>query len=326
VRPGFRDTRAGPSRGGYWALILGTLSGNAVASLLPLVWSRPGLALPNWRHIASALRFSRAITVSNVCWYAYSNADFVVAGRMLGKEALGAYSMAWTLATLPAEKLGTLVLRVMPGFLSSSQSDPAGLRRYLCRITEIIALATIPAATAIALTATDFVPVMLGNRWRPAIAPLILLSIYGAMSSLFAMLPPSLNAVGQPTSGMWNAVLKILVFPPAFWFASRWGAPGIAAAWVCLYPVLSIPLLMSALRALALPLRNYLASLVPALSCSVGIVICVLLAGAVLPHDSPDWSRLAVKALAALGGLGVPLFTFHLDRLRAYRQKIREAR
>lgn len=311
---------------GYWALVLGALSGNACASLLPLIWSRPGFALPNWRHIASALRFSRAVTISSVCWYAYSNADFVVGGRMLGKAALGAYSMAWTLATLPAEKLASLVLRVMPGFLSNSQSDLPALRRYLCRVTEIIALVTIPAAIAIALTAAQFVPAVLGNRWRPAIVPLILLSMYGAMSSVCAILPPVLNAVGRPESGMWNALLKLLVLPPAFWVATRWGAAGIAAAWVCLYPLLSIPLLTATLRALELPLRRYLASLIPALSCSAAVVACVLLAGAIMPQDSPEWSRFAVKAVAALAGFAGGLVAFHPDLLRAYGQKIREAR
>ncbi len=310
--------------GGYWALILGTLCGNACASLLPLVWSRPGLRFPHWRSIAGALRFSRTVTVSNVCWYAYSNADFVVAGRTLGKEALGAYSMAWTLATLPAEKLGSLVLRVMPGFLSNSQSDPAALRRYLCRVTEVIALVTIPAATAIALTASDFVPLVLGSRWRPAIAPLVLLSVYGAMSSLSPILPASLNAVGRPASAMWNAILKLLIFPPAFWYASRWGAAGIAAAWVCLYPLLSIPLLAAALRALALPLREYLASLVPGLTCSGAIAACVLIAAAVIPQGSPAWVRFAAEASAAAAGSVCALCLFHLDRVRAYRQKVRE--
>ena len=125
---------------------------------------------------------------------------------------------------------------------------------------------------------------------------------------------------------MWNAVLKLLCLPPAFWFASRWGAAGIAAAWVCLYPVLSIPLLSSTLRALGLPLRQYLSSLVPALSCSAAIFICTRLAGAVGPEQWPEWSRFAVKATAAVAGFGLALSMFHRDRLRAYRQKLREAR
>ena len=113
--------------GGFWALVAGTLAGTACGDILPLFCYRPGFALTQLSSLSGILQFGSSVTISNVCWYLYSSADFAVAGRMLGKEALGAYSMAWTVATLPAEKLAGLIMRVMPGVLIHKPERSGGV-------------------------------------------------------------------------------------------------------------------------------------------------------------------------------------------------------
>ena len=64
-----------------------------------------------------------------IAWYSYSNADFLVAGKLFGQAGLGAYTIAWNLASLPVEKITSLVTQVTPAFLSAVQHDRAALRR-----------------------------------------------------------------------------------------------------------------------------------------------------------------------------------------------------
>src|SRR5437660_489319 len=98
-----------------WAslLIVARLLMPADFGVLGLVFlKRPGFAWPQLKSLRRALSFSGAVLVANVCWYAYSNADFTIAGRVLGKATLGIYTLAWTLANAPGEKITTLIMRV----------------------------------------------------------------------------------------------------------------------------------------------------------------------------------------------------------------------
>ena len=61
--------------------------------------------------------------MARLSWTLYSDADFLVAGRVLGASALGAYTFAWNLATLPVEKVTALVGQVTPAFFSANQAD-----------------------------------------------------------------------------------------------------------------------------------------------------------------------------------------------------------
>src|SRR5439155_593304 len=114
-------------------------------------------------------------------WYVSANTDFLVAGRILGKTALGFYNVAWTLASVPVDKVAALVGQVTPAFFSAVQTDRPAMRRYLLRITEGIALITFPVSLGLVLVARDFVLVVLGSKWEGTIAPLRLLAAYATL-------------------------------------------------------------------------------------------------------------------------------------------------
>lgn len=237
-----------------------------------------------------------------------TNADFVIAGRLLGKSALGAYSFAWTLATLPGEKMVQLLMRVMPAFFSAQEGDLAGNRRYLFVVTECLAMVTFPAAAAIAVLGGDFLHLAFGHKWDAALSPLIMLSVYAAMSAVTIPLPQVLNALGLPRKSMLNGLLKLAVFPPAFYFSSRWGAEGIAATWLVLYPLLSVPLYRATLRALDMRVAAYGRAFGPGLAAAAGFVAMSAIRGVVVPSHELPAARLALGAV--LGGAAVPMVYF----------------
>ena len=92
------------------------------------------LAAPGRR--PNVLRFRGHVLVGRIAWYAYSNADFVTSGRVLGQTALGAYTIAWNLANVPVEKITGVLNNVTPGLFSIMQNDPPPLRRYLLNLNE----------------------------------------------------------------------------------------------------------------------------------------------------------------------------------------------
>jgi len=306
---------------GYWALVAGGLLGPATGAVCMLAVRRTGFAWPQRQSLRRALSFSWAVLVANVCWYAYANADFTVAGKVLGKSALGFYTLAWTIATLPGQKITSLVVRVTPGFFSACRQDPAALRRYVCRLTEAITMITVPAILGIAVVAPDLVPVVLGAKWEPSVAPLTLLCIFTAVSSGISMFPQILNAMGRERLGMWNSILKVMVLPPAFYIGSHWGGTGIAAAWLITYPPLNLPLYWWGFRAIQMRPGEYLRALRPSWSGALVMSAAVLLFRS-LTGSWPAGLRLGLEVATGVAAYLLVLLTFQRERTRGYLQVV----
>src|SRR5690348_3343906 len=95
---------------GYWSLVGGPIVGTVTSTALCFWWRPHRLALPrDLESLRPALRMGWHLLVSGIAWYAYSNADFTVVGRVLGTSALGAYTLAWTIASVPVDRISSLV-------------------------------------------------------------------------------------------------------------------------------------------------------------------------------------------------------------------------
>lgn len=301
---------------GYWSLAFGPLAA-AVAGAAMAVIARPhSLAQPKWHEIKHALRFGRDVLASRVAWYAYSNSDFLVAGRVLGQVPLGAYTIAWTIASTPVEKITNMMTRVTPAFFAAAQEDKARLRGYLLGITQALSLLTFPACIGLALVADEFVLLVLGPKWIPAIIPLQLLAICAALRSIATVLPNMLFAIRDARFVMWNTVLAAAVFPPAFYVGSRWGTSGIAWAWIVIYPIITAPYVWRTLSAIDLRTRTYLKAFLPALQTSAIMVFAVVAARLATPHTFPVAVRFTIAVAAGIAAYAAVLFFKERDRLR----------
>jgi O-antigen/teichoic acid export membrane protein len=311
---------------GYWSLALGSLSGTVIYTALVVAARRHIFAWPNLREIKAALGFSADVLGSRVAWYSYSNSDFMVAGRVLGETSLGSYTMAWTLASTPVEKIANMVMKVTPAFFSAVQDDKPQLRRYLLGITEGLALLCFPASIGLAVVADQFVAAVLGPKWTAAATPLRLLAIYAALRSLTTVLPNLLNARRKSRFVMWNTVVAAAVFPAAFYLTSRWGTTGIAAAWMVLYPAIAAPMIWKSARELDLPIWTYLSALLPALRGCVVMVAVVCGARFLMPGHWPMMARFIVAVIAGALAYGGFLMLAERKRLRSFYSLIQGAR
>jgi PST family polysaccharide transporter len=267
--------------------------------------------------------------LSRFAWYGYSNADFAVIGKLLGGAALGAYTLGWTLSGMTVEKITAVVGRVTPAFFCTVQNDLAALRRYLLLITEGLALVTFPACIGLALVASDFVSLALGERWTAAILPVQLLAIVATLRSVQPLIAQVLFAIGKSRLAMRNAMLTAVVLPICFVLASHWGISGVAGAWLIIGPLMFSPLLMRTLRLIELPAKQYFTSLWPATSG------CLVMAGAVIfvnrtfLDGAPAYASLIIKIVVGALAYAVTLLVFHRARITIVRgmlHKLREQR
>jgi O-antigen/teichoic acid export membrane protein len=310
----------------YWTLVLGGLIGTVLSTLLVYSRCQARFAVPRIRLLKSAMTFSRHILVGRVCWYVYSSADFLVAGKVLGKQALGAYTFAWTLASLPVDKITAMVGQVTPAFLSAVQRDKASLRRYLVGLTESLALATFPAACGLALVAENLVALTLGEKWQASILPMQLLALYASFRSVIPLLSQVLNVTGNSRFAMWHGVVCSLLLPASFYVGSRWGTVGIALPWLIVYLPSIVPMWWRVFKRIELSAKDYFNAVWPAINGSLIMVLVVLACSQALPSTLPRAMCLAFDVSVGAVSYFVALYIFHRTRIQAMYLFLQELR
>jgi PST family polysaccharide transporter len=309
----------------YWALVFGGLVGVIVSTALFVLLRPKRFAWPRMASVKDIVVFSKQVLVARVSWFASQNADFVVVGRVLGEAALGAYSMAWQLASMPIDKISAVINQVTPAFFAARQNDAVSLRRYLLGITEVLVLITLPITLGMALVADDFVPLVLGQKWKAAILPLTLLAASTSIRSITPLFAVLLNVTGQSRFLMYSNLALAVLLPIAFYLATPWGTAGIASVWIFILPALASPYYSRALSTIQLPRLEYLRALVPAVKCSAAMVIVVLICKLAMAHHSHS-ARLICEVVGGAATYGLTLYCFHRDRLKTYGSLMRTLR
>jgi PST family polysaccharide transporter len=308
---------------GYWCLALGLVAMTTVSTALTMRRRYHRFFRPHMSSLRYPIKFSGQILGSAMAWYAYSNSDFLAAGRMLGQSALGIYTLAWTMASAPVDKITNLMVRVLPSFFSAAHMEKETLRTYLLALVEAVSLFVLPLTLGLALVADQFVSLVLGTKWMPIVTPLRILLCYATVRALTNILGPLLNAKRQAHFIMLVNISAAIYFPIGFFLAARWGTTGIATAWVILYPFLATPLFRRSFREIEMRPRDFLRALWPALSASILMTAAVLSFRHFAPPEWPLIARLALEI--AVGGIVylTTMFTVHARNVRDLYQIVR---
>jgi O-antigen/teichoic acid export membrane protein len=299
----------------YWSLVIGYIVASAAVAILTLCWKRHEFSLPQMNQLGRELKFSRQVILSRVTWYAYENADFAVAGRVLGGVELGNYTVAWNISSAPLEKIANLVTGVTPAYFSAVQTDKSELRRYLLRLTEILSFVTVPASIGLALVADYVVPALLGPKWLGVINPLRLLGLFVATRSLTTFLPNLLTAVGDSAFVMWAMVGSALTMPVAFLIGSHWGTTGIAAAWLVAYPVIIAPVFYRVFQKTGLTAREYVSILLPSINASIIMSLVLFAIRLAIPTKLSPLLALLALTFGGILAYFAALFAFYRERV-----------
>jgi O-antigen/teichoic acid export membrane protein len=264
--------------------------------------------------------------VSRGAWYGYTNLDSTFIGRVLGKDALGVYALAQTVAKMLLEEVTVLVGRVVPGVFSTVQHQPALLRRYFLLLTEAVSYPAFPIAVGTALTADRLIPVALGEQWLQVIEPLQLLCVYWVFYAAQIVVSHVLVYTGRFRATMWLNLLALVVLPSGFLLGLHWGLTGVAWAWAIGFPLTVLPAFVIARPIMQLEWRQYFSALLPASSACAVMAAVVLVARAVLPDSLSPYLELAALVSTGAVTYGTVLILFFRRRLLEIIQVVRAAR
>ncbi len=286
---------------GVWSLLAGNLIAQAVKTTGYHVLAPYGrLPLFSLRGYGHLLRFGGYRTAELLLWYATTQVDVVLTGRLLGSSGLGIYSVARTVAMLPASKLALVVRPVgLPAF-AQLQGDSAQAIFCLTKSMRLISFLAFPVFLGMAAAAPAIVQAVLGPTWTAVSTPLAILALSAALRPAGMLIAPFLLSLGRVRASLANTALGLVLFTVAYAVGSRWGVRGVCIGAAVAYPVQFLVFMhqVSAVRGNAL--RLLLAPLVRPL-------LCAAIMGAVI--IAVGWgieSRMAPQiALATLVGAGM---------------------
>jgi O-antigen/teichoic acid export membrane protein len=172
---------------GYWTLVIRelTLHGLRLGSrLLILRWYPLAVfRVATWKQ---ALGFSSGVTVFGAALYWARNADNLMIGRFLGPSALGYYSRAYTLITMPQDLLTGVIHPVLHPLLQRHRNEPGLLYQAWLHIVHLLALLCLPLMAALAVTAEETVRLVWGPAWGEAAPVFRWLCLAGALNPIIA--------------------------------------------------------------------------------------------------------------------------------------------
>ena len=249
---------------GPWSLVAHTAVINVTSALLitRVAGWRPGR--PDRAALIELWKFAASVSAFTVLAYLTANADDQLIGYRLGAQALGYYALAFSVMAWPVRDVLGGVAVVFYPVMARFQSDPARLRAIVLEGLQLTSLFAFPALALIALGAPGFVPWLLGERWTPIVLTAQILALGGLREATMMLNGVVYRAVGRPHLHLMLALASTPCYLVAFVVGLRWGIEGVAFFYVLtgwlLHPV-SWWLLN---RTIALPLRGWLAALVPA--------------------------------------------------------------
>ena len=168
---------------GYWALGLQLTVAAIVTFVGVAARARWRPSLP--RHadgLRGMLGFGANTLALQVFNFISSNIDNVSVGRFLGATALGFYSRAWTLVTLPMFQLVTPLTRVVLPALSRLEGDE--FRAALRRLQTVISYSVLAVLSGLAAVAPFFLAIVLGPKWVRSATILEVLTVGAAFQTL----------------------------------------------------------------------------------------------------------------------------------------------
>jgi len=270
---------------GVWSLICGTILGN-IAEVV-LCWKlkpwRPSLRF-DIQKFRELFHFGASYMGTRIVRFVAGNTDYLVVGRVLGASALGYYTFAYNLMTLPLRKIAFVIARVTFPAFSKVQDDNGRLRRGYLKIITAISLVIFPLLAGLYFVAPDFIKIVYGAKWTSSILPLQIMCIAGVLKSLSTA--AVFSAKGRPDIALKLNLLDAGLITMAALIGARYGiigvATGITAVTIALFPLKQY--LNNSL--IQLKTKDYLSALYPALRGTSVMVIFLVCFRRLVPMDN----------------------------------------
>lgn len=244
-----------------------------VAAPTSMVWSRAiGLCIAHrfvvwpsfdFRGTRAMIGFGSAMLVSHLLWSVQTQADVLIAGRLLDPHALGLYAEALFLAQLFSSKVIPPLNEVAFPAYARLQSEPDRLRPAFLKAIALIMLICCPVYAGLAVTAPEAVYTLFGPKWVEMVPLVQMFAIAMPFMTLHVLIHPAVNALGHPRITVRSSAFGAALMPLVFLIGVQFGVAGLALGWVIGMPLVLLFNLWQSCPVIGVRVRDVLLACAP---------------------------------------------------------------
>jgi O-antigen/teichoic acid export membrane protein len=265
---------------GYWALVAGTLAGQAMQVIMLWYKSdwRPQLSFDT--HVAKEMgRFGAWVGVSGMLAWFYIWADSLIVGMYLGSHELGLYRTGNQFSSMVfAIFFGPIVI-VLYSHLSRIGGDKQRLREAAVKVIKTLTFIAIPLAIIIFSLADPLSLALFGEKWRGISLVIGVMAMMHGFSWIVGMNGEFYRAMGKPSYETIVTGATFVIYLAAYLISIRYGFEyfiwtrlGLAIAALFFHLVVINKILLVPLR----PIVIYMLMICSLSFATVFVVRCIL--------------------------------------------------
>lgn len=244
---------------GAWAIIGGEV-GNRLGQLIlshayKPFWPRFQF---NWEEVKDRVYFGLYATGSRLLYNLYSNADYLIVGKIFGTQAVGIYTLAYRIVTDTVKTLTSNLNEVAYPAFSRLQDDLKRLQLYFFTLARGSLQLNSIILIIIALFVDDILLFTGYNEWLDAVPLVQLLAASAVLRTVSPLVPQLLNAVGEAKLNFYYSLSNAIIMPLAFLVGAQFGLLGVGWSWVIGYPVVVLLLFYFGSKKIELSLFTFI--------------------------------------------------------------------
>jgi len=210
-----------------WALVFGFLAGTTLRCVVSyMVYFYVPRFRFDFEKAKELFGYGKWVFGSNIVGFFVTQIDSFFVAKLSGVTSLGFYQMAYKIPSI----LGLEILAgaTFPAY-SKIQDDTQRLRDAYLKIIKLFSFILMPVAGGIFVVAADFVKLVLGAEWLPAVWPMRLLTLATLAWTIAVVSDYMFLAIGKPNIQVrWTSVKLLIMLALLYPFISMYGFLGAA--------------------------------------------------------------------------------------------------
>ena len=286
---------------GVWSLIAGNFAATLTTTAGFMI-GQPYCKVPSFRFkkISALASYSSRIFGADLLYYFYTRADVAIIGKMLGTTALGFYTVAYNLATLPMNKVSGMLSSVGFPAYARIKNDISEVKAKFLFTVEANSLVFFPVLWGLSSVADDFVMVLLGTKWLSATIVLQLITLIIPLQMTGPLVRPALLGIGRADLFLASLVTNAVCVPTAIAIGSLWGLTGVCFGWIVGFSLAYYLNLRRFLPALNTNLIEFGKVMAPAALMGLGMYVGVMAAKLTILNGVDPIHRLYLSVLVGV--------------------------
>ncbi|MBK9282726.1 MAG: lipopolysaccharide biosynthesis protein [Sphingobacteriaceae bacterium] len=214
---------------GVWSLVYGRIASAVISAIIIMLKIplnvQPLIKKQEFKDLAG---FGGGISLSNLIFYASSNVDLLIIGKLLNSHLLGVYTRALNLMKESLTKITGGIYNVLFPAFAAVQDDPQKLKVAYLRTIKTVSYFVYPILISMIVTAEYVIKGLYGVKWEGAITSFQILGLAGILRTSLPYSGALAQATGKVYVEAFQQLIYFLILGGSALFAVKFGIEGIA--------------------------------------------------------------------------------------------------